>query len=809
MLQACQRGPGLVFERMCFSAMTGMVLRMMYGLAAGIAGSVAVGVAGGESSYPLHRQIGGAVLGVLVGATALGMTYSVVSGVIFDKGGIALQVGVLIDPRNSAVFGAGVGIYTGVVSGLLFGLRARRWGGGLLVGVLVCLEIGVGYTCLIGAESEVVRRVASGLTGGMGFGAMLILGYILVERIGGVWAGAMAGALVSGMGWVAVEPFAFADRVAFASVLPLCLFAVLAGLLIDRWRPLLLYPFLAARNTLLYYNDKDHPGRRTGHLCSNSAFWDEHQWLHLLGLDEHLLLVMERNPAEGKAAMEYLAAGSQRWAVRTVRVEMEARRLERCSNLEGIRDAYANPVAEVPEGFTGSLLYTFSGISRDVGVALNQTTTYHKRVALSHIEDHLNGLLRELDLSHNRYATRFRVVASHWQQIVASQVLELAASEKRRQEIENPYIVGMPLTERQEVFVGRADVSAEIERLLMTKNGPALLLYGQRRMGKTSLLHNLGRLLPSTVVPLFVDLQGPASHAIDHVGLLLNIARGMIKSAGRQRSLSLPALSREALEVDPFTQFDEWLDEVGEALGPVTALLALDEIEALDAALTEGRFSEAAVLGMLRHIIQHRPHFKILLATSHSLDELRRWAGYLINVQVVHLGYLCESEARQLIERPVKDFPLIYQPEATRRVLALTSGHPALIQLLCREIVVLKNKQHSDVRMFVRPADVEEAIPRVLERGTVFYFHHIAEQVEWNGLAILRFMAARGEGAVVSKQELASQIPVPEELAHTLALLIRRDLIEPVGTGYRFKVQLLRCWFAREERWWRTVSVPE
>lgn len=141
-------------------------------------------------------------------------------------------------------------------------------------------------------------------------------------------------------------------------------------------------------------------------------------------------------------------------------------------------------------------------------------------------------------------------------------------------------------------------------------------------MGKTSLLYNLGRLLPRTIVPLFVGLQGPASRASDHVGFLYNLARGMVTSADTQRSLTLPTLSRDALTRDPFTCFDEWLDDVEQALGNNTALLALDEFETLDNALISGRLDPTAVLGMLRHLIQHRPHFKILLAASHTLTEL-------------------------------------------------------------------------------------------------------------------------------------------------------------------------------------------
>lgn len=111
-----------------------------------------------------------------------------------------------------------------------------------------------------------------------------------------------------------------------------------------------------------------------------------------------------------------------------------------------------------------------------------------------------------------------------------------------------------------------------------------------------------------------MDLQGPASQAGDHAGFLYNLAREMIRSADRQRGLTLPSLSRESLAGDPFTRFDEWLDEVEQSLETNTALLMLDEFESLDDALAAGRFSETAVLGMLRHLIQHRPRFKSLLA---------------------------------------------------------------------------------------------------------------------------------------------------------------------------------------------------
>jgi AAA+ ATPase superfamily predicted ATPase len=413
----------------------------------------------------------------------------------------------------------------------------------------------------------------------------------------------------------------------------------------------------------------------------------------------------------------------------------------------------------------------------------------------------LDGLLRELTRSNERYAFRFRPVAADWRLVVAAKSQALTEEVELRQEIDSPYIIGVPLTEQQEIFIGRSNISAHIERLLLDRRQPALLLYGQRRVGKTSLLNNLGRLLPSTIIPLFVDLQGPASRARDHAGFLYNIARALVRSARIQRDLSITPLTRDKLSVDPFTQFEEWLDTVESVLQDKLALLMFDEFEVLDKVLEEGRFEIEPVLGMLRHLIQHRPRFKVLLSGSHTLEEFQRWSGYLINVQVVHIGYLSEEESRQLIEWPVKEYALKYEADASRRVLDLTRGHPFLVQLLCSEIVALKNEQPPSTRRLAAKNDVEDAVPLALKHGSFFFADIGRNQVDEIGLALLECIARRESvGAGADRQALLQCLPdpTPGTLDRALAALRQRELVEQSNGCYRFQVELVRRWFGDE-----------
>ena len=556
-------------------------------------------------------------------------------------------------------------------------------------------------------------------------------------------------------------------------------------------------PLLRVGNNLLYQLDKRCTNSESSLLRYNSAFWDEWEHQPLKDLDKHLVLVMERNPDEGNAAIKYLSTRPQRSAAQAALLEIDTRRIERCADLEAIRYLHrglATGELEL-ENLVGALIRSFTHISQDVDAALNQVTTYNQRLTLKSVANRLDDLSRQLTTSNDEYAIRLQPVPIRWSQIITTHADELAKASEDRQEIDSPYIIGVPLTEEQEIFIGRNDISTRIEQLLLDRRRPPLLLYGQRRMGKTSLLNNLGHLLPNTIVPMFVDLQGAPSSASDYGGFLYNIARGMVNSAMQKRGLTLPPLPREALAADPFTYFDEWLDRVEQALEDKTALLELDEFEELDSAITKGRFDEQDVLGMLRNLIQHRPRFKVLLAGSHTLEEYQRWASYLINVQVVNISYLHEDEARQLIEQPVTNFPLHYEPDAVERVLELTRCHPCLVQLLCAEIVALKNEQHSTRRRLASLRDVDSAAPEALSSGSFFFADIERNQIDAAGLELLRFLAAKGEGATVSRKALSRQFP--DNLHSTLASLVRRQLIEQDGDGYRFQVELIRRWFAQ------------
>ncbi len=82
----------------------------------------------------------------------------------------------------------------------------------------------------------------------------------------------------------------------------------------------------------------------------------------------------------------------------------------------------------------------------------------------------------------------------------------------------NPYIAGNPVR-GQSHFVGRSDILRDVLRLLHNPNANAIALYGQRRIGKTSILFQLEQQLAESgkYLPVYFDLHDKADLPLSQI----------------------------------------------------------------------------------------------------------------------------------------------------------------------------------------------------------------------------------------------------------------------------------------------------
>jgi WD40 repeat protein len=246
----------------------------------------------------------------------------------------------------------------------------------------------------------------------------------------------------------------------------------------------------------------------------------------------------------------------------------------------------------------------------------------------------------------------------------------------------NPYIAGPPV--RGSDLVGR---TSDLARLHDKLRHGSIQLTGERRIGKTSLLHHLAD-HPGSHIPIWLDAQDlhePAAF------------RTWLTAAVRHH---LPEAPADPADLVPYLR--------RLAASGKTPLLLVDEISLLQGLSAR----DAAWLRSLSS-----PPIAAVLAGSpfdwsRFFASLPDAAGSPFNhLQDLTIGPLTDPEMRRLVTRPGAVPP---DDEAMRNILDLSGGRPYLAQRLCQ--VALDRVQREE-RLSITRADVDAAAREALVTG--------------------------------------------------------------------------------------------
>jgi len=366
----------------------------------------------------------------------------------------------------------------------------------------------------------------------------------------------------------------------------------------------------------------------------------------------------------------------------------------------------------------------------------------------------------------------------------------------------NPYVVGPPVGNRKTVFVGRKKLLAEVKMLLRDSECSSILLYGQRRIGKTSILQFLEKELKKEddFRPVFFDLH---SHAASSLGKILNELADTIALR-----LNLPD-SRKDLIWKPEKTFQEsWLPKALAKLPLGCSLvLLLDEYDVLANTLSDSVFHDnqlpaSDLFEYLPALLEsNSPALKCVIVIGCHGKDLSIAARSLPRIAQQSLVSLLPSDdTEDLIRLSEKEGTLAWNDAAVQRVIALTNGHPYLTQLLCHTIWDIKhqaNSEYSDLPTATLQ-DVNVAVPEVLKEAEQQHLVIFWETLSPAERVVAAVLASHFELVTHSQlekllQESKVRLAVREvENAHQS--LRERDLLEEVPDGFRFRVELVRRW---------------
>jgi AAA+ ATPase superfamily predicted ATPase len=542
-------------------------------------------------------------------------------------------------------------------------------------------------------------------------------------------------------------------------------------------------------------------------------------------LSKFLVLLARQDRNKGQEEIIRVATKTnQQRAARIATLQLAAYDLSQCKSLKDIslqqeRLSWFMSASSPLSAQSKEALGRLDDVIREIVAATSTTSDYIKQQDLQRVRTKLEEFQTQFVPTGlaGKEVSEFSRVAEVWIQIV-KQELDKLAQRRIYERIPNPYVSGPPVSPGQKSFVGRREVFKFIEdNLVSLYQANTLVLFGPRRIGKTSILVNLSQYLPHNFIPVDIDMQGVVSGIKNSNEFFYLIAKAIHdKLQSRYGLKTKDVLMDEYEKKNPFILFGEFLDDVEKVLTDrykkeedknrlTRLLICLDEFEEIDTKIKQGVL-EVDIIKQFRNIMQHRERIVLLFTGMHTLEEMSKdyWSVFFGATRQLKISYLDKESAKQLITKPIPEFPLTYDDAAVERIISQTRCHPYLLQETCFNLVFYLNKQEREPP-HATLEDVEKALEMTQEKLVNFF-----EGLVW-GLA--KTPEARAVLVVLSSgkkslEELEEELEkngikiTKSKLLDTLKRLADRDLIEQIKDKdnkavWQFQIELARRWVSQ------------
>jgi tetratricopeptide (TPR) repeat protein len=363
----------------------------------------------------------------------------------------------------------------------------------------------------------------------------------------------------------------------------------------------------------------------------------------------------------------------------------------------------------------------------------------------------------------------------------------------------NPYIAGAPVVEPS-MFFGRHDVFQWIEHSLEGKFvNHILVIHGQRRVGKTSVLKQIPNTLPKSYIQVFFDLQGRTSTTLDR--FLWWLAREISRVLKQEHGLVVPVPEREAFTSDPEILLTQFLPALQPLLGERKLLLTFDEFDTLEQPDIRETLARPLILTLRRMFELESLSFIFSIGSSgHKLENMQAsYTDFFKTALYRKISFLDREDCFQLITRPVSEI-LEYEPKARQRIYEVTAGHPYFTQLVCHELFSLCQKTG---KRSLSAEDVDGILDDVIERGTVnlkFTWDEAPSLEKWMLACLAQPPSSsplEGGRVLVELQEMLHQQRVRYSDPDFNAALIHLRDKDILSEENRFVIYLLQRWLRK------------
>ena len=391
------------------------------------------------------------------------------------------------------------------------------------------------------------------------------------------------------------------------------------------------------------------------------------------------------------------------------------------------------------------------------------------------------------------------------------------------EDFENPYA---PLLNNQEVqdknmFKGREKEINKIANVIQQSGSQSkcVLVYGQYRSGKSSLRYHLTEKLKSDEKLFVVDLGNEFPDLGVHnspitvriFAVILDKIKTAVNEDSRFNSLSINIPTRDELIENsfPLQLFDDILIELKNVMrrefGIEQIVLLIDEFQYIYNVMLITGSLNADFMRTWKARLQKNLFSAVLVGQQVMAHFGKRFPNEFASIERVPVSYLTDSEARQLIEDPIRiggeSGETRFKEQAVERILKLTGRSAYYIVKICAELVYRMNDDRTD---WVTEADVQKVVDELIEEFEVSNFNNFtsagdesSEAIpEEDALEVLTFIANKSIKSKCRHSDIHCDTSLTVD--KVLSDLVSRDVVELDGDVYKIKVGLFEKWLINQ-----------
>lgn len=380
--------------------------------------------------------------------------------------------------------------------------------------------------------------------------------------------------------------------------------------------------------------------------------------------------------------------------------------------------------------------------------------------------------------------------------------------------LSNPY---GPRLAKGSYFYGRETEYERVATLLREQyQSSAILLWGQKRIGKTSFLLHLQEQAHGNYLPIYLDLQGKQdSSTTQFLYELMSCINTALKDVNAVSAQELYVPRFNKLKKDPLSYFDIFMAQLREIAYNHPLVVILDEFQCL-CSLREEEVSLNAIISRLRSHFQHGRGLHFILSGGGLKSQLVEQCSIdsLFNVTYAEkLVCLEEKAARQLIKDGLTRVGNITDL-AIDLLVDFTSCHPFYLQLLCSRLFEQAQEDKMKITQHFLAQSIQEWILQTDDNRFRHYWEGTDAASSRRNKLILSAIAhidANNHGLDYERLVSAIGAIVPEQaLMQSLLDLTQLGIVKRYHSTFAIEVKLFVRWLRqhwplemalREARW--------